>query len=336
MGRARSARGLAYLAAAVAVHALLLLSVRDRPRVEAPSQTDLTVVETDVTTEAPEDVPARAAPRPEIASAARSPSSAARVAAGRERDDREEAEARGRAREPSVEAPEQTGAPDEKSGGWSLQPEQPVDLTSPGVVARATRGLEGEGPQTPLTGVSATGGVAEGLDAHDAAIGMGRGGPVLAALESAASGDDAPFEGAATFDVAIQTDGHVSVALLDGAGAVGEWTKVGEATRAALDPRRVRIPPGARGWHVVVRLEAKVQYPNGLDPKKLGPRVIASSTGPGVLGPSVSLAEMGKVCSVALTLGLTLSPISGGCDPSNIGARTLRVVHGHITSEGRL
>jgi hypothetical protein len=335
MGRARSARGLAYLAVAIAVHALLLLPVRDRPRDEGPSPTDLTVVETDVTVETPDRVPAAGDAHPEVASAARASSSAVRAVVGRERDEHSQTEARERSGEATSPAPSvgETAAPDEKGGGWSLQPEPPMDLTSRGAIARATRALDAESPQT---GVSATGGLAEGLDAHDTAIGMGRGGPVLAALESAATGDDAPFEGAATFDVAIQTDGHVSVALLDGAGAVGEWTKVGEATRAALDPRRVRIPPGARGWHVVVRLEAKVQYPNGLDPKKLGPRVIASSARPGVLGPSVSLAEMGKVCSVSLTLGLTLSPISGGCDPSNIGARTLRVIHGHITAEGRL
>jgi hypothetical protein len=217
------------------------------------------------------------------------------------------------------------------------------------VVARATRGI-GTAEVTPQ-GPSTSGGVVEGLDARDAALGLGRGGPVISALENAVAGSDAPFEGAATFDVGIDTSGHVSVALLESSVASPGWARVAAAARAAIDPSRVRIPPGARGWHVVARVEAKVQYPNGADPKKMGTHVEAS---PGKLVedkarphahappivlekvPGVTLAHAGKVCTVRITLGLTPVPISGGCDPSNIGMNPLRVVHGHIVSEGRL
>jgi hypothetical protein len=51
--------------------------------------------------------------------------------------------------------------------------------------------------------------------------------------------------------------------------------------------------------------------------------------------PAITLAHAGKVCSVRISLGLT-SPIAGVCDPTNIGMHPLRVVHGHIVSEGRL
>ncbi len=209
--------------------------------------------------------------------------------------------------------------------GWSLQPERGIDLTA-GAVARAPRPIVEAAPWEPGP---TPGGVAEALDAHDSAIGMGRGGPVLTALESAAAGEDAPFEGGATFDVAIQADGHVSMALLDATSAAEGWRRIGEATGKGFDGTRVRVPPGARGWHVVVHVEAKVQYPNGLDPTKLGTKFVTSSKG-------VAFVAAGKVCTVRLDLGLTLFPISGGCDPSNIGARPLRVVHGHIVGEGRL
>jgi hypothetical protein len=232
---------------------------------------------------------------------------------------------------------------------WSFDGRQPPDVTSSGFIARATQGIGAEG--LAPNGPSTTGGLAEGLDARDSANGIGRGGLVVSALETAAASADAPFEGAATFDVGIDTSGHVSVVVLDATVASPGWSRIAAATRAAIDPARLRIPPGARGWHVVARLEAKVQYPNGLDPKNLGTSVEAS---PGKLvedknrpdahappvvivkEPGITLAHSGKVCTVRLTLGLTLVPITGGCDPSNIGMQPLRVVHGHVVSEGRL
>ena len=253
------------------------------------------------------------------------------------------------ARESSLEiAPGPRGAtsaaPGEASSSepWSLGGSPLPDVTSSGFVASATRGIGTEG--LPKHGPSTSGGVVEGLDARDAALGMGRGGPVISALEAAIAGADAPFEGAATFDVGIDTSGHVSIALLDASVASPGWSRVAAATRSALDPARIRIPPGAGGWHVVARVEAKVQYPNGVDPKRLGTQVGAS---PGAVHvgkdglvlekvPGVSLAHSGKVCSVKITLGLTLTPIGGGCDPSNIGMHTLRVVHAHVVREGRL
>jgi hypothetical protein len=331
MKRTLLPRGLVFLATAVAVHASLLF-VRSRPDTHVPPPEEVTVIETDVSTgaPAPEDTARQAARASEIGKVDRVSPGVQRSAAATGRESERAQESSG---EPSPAAP----GVSEESGGWSLQPEAPMDVTSRSVIARAARTIVGAAPPS---GESTTGGVAEALDAHDSAIGMGRGGPVISALENAAAGEDAPFDGAATFDVAIHTDGQISVALLDAVSASEEWSKVGEATRRALDPKRVRIPPGARGWHVVVRLEAKVQYPNGLDPAKLGTKVTVSpANGSSSEAPSparASLAYVGKVCSVRLTLGLTLIPISGGCDPTNIGARPLRMVHGHVVKEGRL
>jgi hypothetical protein len=202
---------------------------------------------------------------------------------------------------------------------------QSSDITSRQSIARALpapSAAPGEG------GIRQTGGITEALDAHDTAVGLTRAGPMLTALEDAVGGSAAPFEGIATFDVGVDTDGNVYATMLDSSGDAEGWSQVASAARAALDPKRVRIPPNARGWHATVRVEAKVQYPNGLDPKKVGTHVKASPT-------EVTLTSVGKICSVRISLGLTLMPISGGCDPSNIGMHTLRVVHGHIVSEGR-
>jgi hypothetical protein len=226
----------------------------------------------------------------------------------------------------AAEAPSASASPAESGAGWALQPERPADVTDPAFIARAVRPPSVERANE---GVSTTGGLVEGLDAHDVEVGLGRGGPVITALENAAASDVAPFEGAATFDFAIHSDGQISMALLDATSSLEDWNRVGEATRKALDPKAVRLPPGARGWHVVVRVEAKVQFPNGLDPTKLGTKFTTSPTG-------LTFAATGKVCSVRVTAGLTLVPIMGACDPANIGMRPLRVVHGHVSHEGRL
>jgi hypothetical protein len=241
-------------------------------------------------------------------------------------------------------------------GGWTFDPRARVpgaaDWTDPGAVAMAAS--EGGGETQPaVTGISQTGGLVEGLDARDASIGLGRGGgAVVSALEVAAGTDATAVEGKATFDIAIDTSGKVSVVLVNASQSAAEWSRVGEATRASLDPRRIRIPPGATGWHVMATVEAKVQYPNGADPKKMGthveavavPKLVENKRRANVADPpivfkgpppGITLTHAGKVCSVRVYVGLGLN-IDGGCDPSNIGTNTVRLVHGHVVSEGRL
>jgi hypothetical protein len=243
---------------------------------------------------------------------------------------------------PNVEAPQATPTPTPNDTtpprgerGWSM-PVMPLgDVTSRQFIAGALRpSLSGQEEIGTSHAASASktshaaGGIVEALDAHDTAVGLTRGGPIVTALEDAATTAVAPFEGKATFDVGVDSDGHVFATLLDSNGNADGWHQVGDAARAALDPTRIRIPAGARGWHTVVKLQAGIRYPNGLDPKAMGTKVEASPTG-------VSLTSVGPVCSVRITVGLTLVPISGTCDPSNIGAHTLRVIHGSIVKEGR-
>ena len=128
-------------------------------------------------------------------------------------------------------------------------------------------------PGHPPT-ASTTGGVAEALAAHDVELGLGRGGPILSAAESAARSGDAPLEGSATFDVAVHADGGVVARLLTSEGSADAWSRVASALGRSVDPRHVRLPPGGRGWHAVVRVEARVKLVDGRDVRSLhGPRV---------------------------------------------------------------
>jgi hypothetical protein len=332
------ARWTFYLALAGSAHMALFLATRSRPSGPARAGLSVPTAQIDLELDAPADeAPAAGAPmaRTDRLAAARLP------VHERTMDGRETRSGHGAGPDapPAAEPSDDTGvAP--AGTAWTFDPRGPLDITAPRFVARATQ--EATAERAPA-GVSASGGLVEGLDAHDASIGMGRGGPVLVALEAAARGTDAPFEGTATFDVAVDTSGHVSIALVDASSASAQWSKVADATRTSLDPARLRIAPGAHGWHVVAQLEAKVQYPNGLDPKSLGATAQATAghvkernESVDIELPRATLAVAGKVCSIRLDLGLTLTPISGGCNPENIGMRPLRVVHGHVVSEGRL
>jgi hypothetical protein len=131
----------------------------------------------------------------------------------------------------------------------------------------ATRAEHGE-PLPRGDGPSTTGGIDEGLAAHDVEVGLGRGGAVLVAAEEAAHAPDAPLQGFATIDIAIREGGVLDAHLVNASNDAEGWAKVAGALKH-IDPSRLRLPPGSHGWHVTVRLEAKVQFPDGRDPRTL-------------------------------------------------------------------
>jgi hypothetical protein len=200
-----------------------------------------------------------------------------------------------------------------------------------------TASVDGSGSAgAPIpAGASTTGGLTEGLQARDDALGFWRGGVVLSALEVTARQVDGALEGSAAFDVGIDTSGRVSIAILNASSEYAAWSRVANAAIAAIDPRRVRIPPGARGWHVVVKLEAKVQFPDGRRPKDFGTRFE---------GPKVAIVDGNlEVQMPRLTIRtkvadihISASGVDGDFSPENIGAHRIRVVEGHLVSEGPL
>jgi hypothetical protein len=259
------------LATACVAHAVMLFALRSAPftrsgagAVHTPSPEPETV-ELELSTSVPRAPVGRSVPslpsrsRPAIAAVAPidvRPSNAAPPDGARTTDG-----------SPGVDRPSQSG-----SDGWSFSPTaiaiDPRAAFKPDVTNAATANAGAS------TGASRTGGLAEGLAAHDVAMGLGRGGTVLAVAEAAADSSEAPAVGNATFEVAVTPDGRVSASVVRANGDNAGWERVAGEIERSLDPRTVRIPPDAAGWRVVVRIDAAVKLVDGRDVRSLhGPRM---------------------------------------------------------------
>lgn len=242
--------------------------------------------------------------------------------------------------EPGLPAPAPTPT---SESSWSFDPTVGVNPVSTAVVARAVSPQVREFGEHAAGG-STTGGLAEALTARDVDLGLGQGGQVLSAFEARARTMDVAVEGWAVFDVGIDSAGRVSVAVTDASTARDAWERVARTAVADVDARRIRVPRGARGWRVAVRIEAKEQYPDGERPKDMGGHVTTTGFKESKTSmvmeslPSVTLATRGKVCGAGVnwTFPSPLPTIVGGCNPENIGAREIRVVSGRIVDEGPL
>jgi hypothetical protein len=116
---------------------------------------------------------------------------------------------------------------------------------------------------------STTGGLREGLEARDRALGLGPSGRVVSALHLAARHPDAPQLGKASFQVTVLRTGAVEVLLNDGSQPSVGWGPV--ALRALEDLRRKppRIAAGRSGVRLTVDLVAEALLPNGVKSKSL-------------------------------------------------------------------
>jgi hypothetical protein len=165
-------------------------------------------------------------------------------------------------------APTAEASADPATTAWSFSPTAKaaaLDLgaaVTPDMVAPEPR------PVGTVGTTSATGGVSEGLAERDVQLGMGRGGAVLTALEDAARAGDTPTFGVATFDVEVRADG-VRARVVGADGDPSPWSRVAASVERTFDPQRMRIPPGARGWRVVARIESKVVLADGRDVRTL-------------------------------------------------------------------
>src|SRR6188768_2490925 len=117
--------------------------------------------------------------------------------------------------------------------------------------------------------VSTTGGLQEGLEAHDRAVGMGTSGPVVSALYHAAHSDLAPIEGVARFRVTLLETGAVEVVLSEASGDFTAWRAVAANAEDALRRAPPHIPKPRKAARIVVEITAKEIFPNGLQPKQL-------------------------------------------------------------------
>jgi hypothetical protein len=241
--------------------------------------------------------------------------------------------------EPPAQAPEPASSSDSE---WTFDPTVGTNPASSAVIARAVQPQIREFGEH-LGGGSTVGGLSQALTARDVELGLGQGGQVLSAFEARARTMDIAVQGWAVFDVGIDSSGRVSVAVTDASTARDAWERLARTAVADVDVKRIRIPRGARGWRIAVRIEAKEQYPDGGRPKDMGvhtktTQLKESKTSMVVESlPGVELAARGKVCSVGVSLQLPFPPmIAGGCNPENAGVREIRVVSGRIVDEGPL
>ncbi|MGC4090921.1 MAG: hypothetical protein QM756_24220 [Polyangiaceae bacterium] len=209
---------------------------------------------------------------------------------------------------------------------------------------------------------STTGGLLEGLEAHDRKVGLSPSGRVRSALLQAAHSEQAPQLGVAHFRVTVLQDGSVEVTLKSFSDGREGWESVAKLAAEHLRKKPPRIPEPRQGTHVDIEIKAESVYPNGGKFADMhGPRLEAAApefksrkesekeateqnpvagAAPIFEGmpqikqlPGVYVAGKGKICSYRL--GITpLGPVlTGGCDPSNIGAKPMRMVHSRVEDE---
>ena len=214
---------------------------------------------------------------------------------------------------------------------------------------------------------SSTGGLAEALEARDQSLGLGPAGAVLTALHDAGYSEIAPALGTATFSITVLRSGVVDVQLTGASSQSAAWAKLGDSIAAAIRRKPPRIGPTRIGVRLGIEVVAEERWPNGqptrsdsgpklaLDLPKLqatetakealldrNPAAVPEPAAPSgkpplqanLGGPGLYVQGRGKVCNYKI--GISLTPISGGCDPANIGARPRRVVSTRVISETML
>jgi hypothetical protein len=233
----------------------------------------------------------------------------------------------------------------------------------------ANSAVERRAPPRVTEPVSRTGGLVEALEAHDREVGLGPAGGVLTAARDAAHTDVAPQLGRATFAITLLSTGQVQVELTAANASVDAWRTVAATMQAALARKPPSIPGKRNG--VVLKLEvvAEEHWPNGTkardestaltvvppqfqgvdeakeDLARRNPLAADPVPAPGVdkpplrlnvRPPGVFLEHHGKVCNYAIGVTPLALAFLGGCDPSNIGAKPVRVVSTRIVSEKAL
>jgi hypothetical protein len=218
----------------------------------------------------------------------------------------------------------------------------------------------------PRAPVSRTGGLAEALEAHDREVGLGPAGGVLAAARDAAHTDAAPQLGRATFAITLLSTGLVQVELTGANASADGWRAVGATLQAALARKPPPIPRSRSRVLLSLEVVAEEHWPNGSKVRAEGTSLVVAPPKfqgvdeakedlarrnplaadpvpvPGVDRPPLRLQfqppglfveHRGKVCNYAFGVTPLALVFQGGCDPSNIGAKPIRVVATRIVSE---
>jgi hypothetical protein len=227
---------------------------------------------------------------------------------------------------------------------WSFTGRRAEDLKIGHTGSWVAGRTEARAPSPPAGG-SRSGGLIEALEKRDVELGLGRGGPVVGSVAAAAHGDAAPMVGTARFAVSVDRSGAVDVYLDSATTEYEGWRGLRDAIAAAVKKKPLRIPDGARGFRVVVEVEAREQYIDGRDVTKVGgpPRVGGTffgavehaDGGTELQLPNVFITQSGKICSYYVGASILGPRLSVGCSFENAGTVPLRMVHAREISEAR-
>ena len=348
-------RAAAPLLAALAAHLAIALALVSRvvaptgakalTQAVQPAHEDRGDLSLDVTTEV---APPAASSSPEGAAGASAPSRRFQAAA---RAGIESAAAPGGVARAVIGASgegERSPVLDPSEGGagaaW-FRPSAVVDLrlnASAGTSASVGAGSGADRPQEQAPPAATTGGLAEGLDAADFARGMGRGGPVLAAVHEAARSADAPTFGKATFSVVIGEDGNVDVDVTAASADSKAWERLRPAIVTALFGKPIRVAPRTKGLRVVVQVEASERFPGGGEPTPVSKQGVAIVSSAGKITetkdelkielPRVGLTYRSRNCGGGILIGPGGATAGAGCQTGV----AMRVVEARIVREERL
>ena len=192
----------------------------------------------------------------------------------------------------------------------------------------------------------------------------------MSALHKAAHAPIAPESGVARFEVTVRRTGIVEVTLGAATAQREQWTQVAGHIASDLRSAPPRIPPPHEGFKYVVEVVAEQTLPSGTKVKALkkphadAPLKFQSSEAsveqtnrenPTLVNPTpddialkldtpgVYVAETNRVCDYRAGLGV-IAPgygqgvaagptVSGACDPTNLGAKSQRVVRARVIAQ---
>jgi hypothetical protein len=185
-----------------------------------------------------------------------------------------------------------------------------------------------------------------GLAQRDFERGRGAHGAVVSALEQAAFSARTPERGSALFVARIER-GRVAIHVLEATRDLASWREAAERAMRALRGKKLRLPAGARGVEVTIRVTSNVELPSGADP---GLEVRALGI-PLQKGEGKKSARL-EILSPRLDVGTTKVPNPGGGDPielptvelgldvlallgdpADIGATPRRMVHARVEKQ---
>lgn len=203
------------------------------------------------------------------------------------------------------------------------------------------------------------------LREHDLALGIGSGGPLVGIIEETTRTSDTPWESSATFQVSTDASGHVTgIRISSVSSSMEGWKRVARQILDALRERTLRVPSGAAGIVVTLRVTSESRLPSGSraryephvgdtsevasierNPAPSGAASAATAQAPAggerldVLKVDPHVEQTTPQSDKAVNLKLpeqrasAVDIVNAPFDVTDIGARPMRVVHARIVNE---